>query len=212
MPTAFKIPTQEAEAPNARSGDDLFPEGTWRGRIQQTRISEIRPGDNNDFLLEFGRGDGARSYEYAEIASIQLGEIEALLEDQEDVGRQKFFDEKIVLQVDDHRWDDPSVDIEEHWPLRKTRRRLTNLAMAVGAAENSDGSVGPTVEFDELFTATDAESGSGLAGAEVFFTTKHRGGTYWVDAAGNLVDADDPAAEEEREWKKHYLDSYQQAV
>lgn len=170
MTVKFRIPVEQAEEPTAGLGDDLFPEGTWKARIEKVRTQEVRRGEPADWMLQ---QDGEYFADYAEVASIQLGGFEPLLEDQEDPGNRKFFDDRFYLQFDDVRWDEASEAEMERYPrFGRTRRRLTNLAMAVGASENTGGGVGPVSEFDEILTATDSEDGEGLAGVEVFVTTE----------------------------------------
>lgn len=166
----FKIPQEQADSPNEGLGDDLFPEGTWRGRIEQVRSNEVHQGEPADWMLT---NDGDYFAQYAEVASIQLGGIEPLTEDSPDVGNRKYFDDRLYLQFDDVRWDEATEEQLEQYPqFKRTRRRLTNLAQAVGASENTGGGVGPVDEFDEILGSTDADSGDGLAGVEVFFTTE----------------------------------------
>lgn len=203
-PVAFRIPVQEAQEGNQPAEtDDLFPEGVWRGVIEEVRVNEIRPGDPAEFILQ----PGDLSLEFASVASIQIGQIEAQLEDQPDVGNRKFFDrgyydKGIYLQTDSVRWDRANPDeVEKYWPLQRTRTHLTNLAMAVpNLSENSDGAVGPVEDFHELLLNTSEENG-GLHGTEVYFTVRHRGGTFTPEGESEPVT-----------WKKHYIEKYQMAV
>lgn len=167
----FRIPKSDAENPTPDRQQD-FPEGTWSGVVEAVRIRTIRRGDNADFLL---KEKGEYFAEEAEIGSIQIGQAEAVLEGQEDPGNMKHFDENIYFSIDGVVWDDPEVDpANMNWRFEASRRRLTNLALAVDAVEEDGDSVGPVDHFDTLLRETDAESGGGLYGSSVLFEVYHR--------------------------------------
>jgi hypothetical protein len=169
----FMIPTAEADAPvgsGASSGP--FPEGTWKGRIEVVRINDVFIGGGGPEFVLYNKKSEPPVAQRAEVASIQLGGITPVLDGQDEVGNRKFFDELLILSMDEHLWDEPSEE-EPSWKLEQTRRRLTNLAVAVGAAEtDGNGSTGPVDDFGEMLRAS-AEEGEGISGCDVIFEVYH---------------------------------------
>lgn len=160
----FRIPVTEAENP-AGSGDLPFPVGTWKGVIEEIRIAEVVAG--SDEGPQFLFSDGGRT---ALVASIQLGSISPFIEGQPDVGERKFFDDLFLLRFDDFAWDEPQAG-EPTWRLEQTRRRLTNLALALNAVDGDEGGVGPVDSFGDMIINKELE------GMEVMFEVAHRKGT-----------------------------------
>lgn len=174
MTKKFVVPRDEAEMPTRQgSGEDyLWPEGLWAGEIEAVRINiaQRSPAGNSGphWLLSEGAVAG-------KVASIQLGSTEPL-GGQEPAGGRKFFDERILLEEvypDEtvRRWDEPTED--ENWMFEQTRRRLTNLALAIGAVEESPEGVSPSDGFEDVLEATTAEGG-GLHGTGITFEVFHK--------------------------------------
>lgn len=188
----FVIPKADAEEPRGSGGSDLFPEGVWRGKVEVVRIAEAHaePKSGPAFCLSPGA-------EWGEVASVQIGDIEPVIMSQPDVGNRKFFDDQLLLSEMFPggvivSWDEPTGSDEENWRFDQTRRRLTNLALAVNAVENDgNGGVGPVEHFGDLLRES-SEDGKGLAGTVVAFEIAHR--TYKTKAG--------------EKGKAHFLKSY----
>jgi hypothetical protein len=170
----FVIPRADAEQPNKGGGSDLFPKGVWQGTIEVTRIAEAvrEPRSGPVFCLSEGA-------EYGEVGSVQIGGITAVVKDQPDVGQRKFFDDQLLLSESFTggtvvQWDEPTGSDDENWRFDQTRRRLTNLALALGTTEDDgNGGVGPVENFGDLFREAVVE-GQGISGMQVTFEVDHR--------------------------------------
>ena len=162
----FKIPQQQAETP-VQSGDTPFPEGVFRGVIDEIRVQAVHrgAGEGPEFILT--DRDGNVLADNAVVASIQIGSNEPELEGGPEVGERKFFDDLLVLDMDKYSWDQP-VEDEPSWRLDQTRRRLTNLALALDLVESDEEGVGPIDNFDDLLRNGELE------GMEVVFEVAHR--------------------------------------
>lgn len=172
--TGFKIPKTLAEKGfTGRSEFDWAPkesggEAIWIGTIEKVRISEVpnAEGKGPTFVLSVG----AKS---AEVASIQIGSIEPTADGQANPGKQKYFDDLIMLSEDGVSFNSELPE-KCNWRLNRAQGKLGNLAYALGLTDDVGDDVIPADNFEELFRTTDIDSNSGLAGQRVMFRVTRR--------------------------------------
>lgn len=143
------VPAKDAEAGLASSGQSVFPEGNYSGRIDVVRSRTIPVGNDGEPFAGFSTDDG-------EVLGIQIGSCKAL-EGQEEVGERKIF---VDIVTRDGENDLTNVNLKDrgvaHWKLQQSARLSINLAIALGVAElqdaNGDGTfwTAPTSFIDSL--------------------------------------------------------------
>lgn len=169
--TTFRIPKSLAEqGMTGRSDFDWAPlpngEAVWIGTIETVRIRPVSASDEGGpkFVLR-------PNERTAEVASIQIGDIEPAEEGLSSPGRQKFFDETIILSVDGQSFFEELPE-DVNGRLKYAQYHLGNLAHALGLTDEVGEDVTPVENFEELFRATDAETAGGLTGQRVMFRVK----------------------------------------
>lgn len=161
----FKIPRSQAENPNP-GGDWIPDEGLWAGVIEEVRIQEVRIDEEGGPVFVLRGAGGEVVNREAEVASIQIGDLQPL-DGQDPAGNRKIFDDLIMLSADGREWIDDPVE-GENWRLNQARRRLTNLALALDLVEEDGDFVYPSPDFVESL------QDGGLKGEEVEFEIRHR--------------------------------------
>ena len=163
--TGFKIPMGVAEGGLTGRTEFEWADGTYVGTIEVVRIREVSVNDDGGpkFVLKPGES-------IAEVSSIQIGDITPVDEGIPGPGRQKYFDDLILLSVDGLSF---FGELPEgaNGRLRYTQLHLGNLAHALVLTEVSGEDVVPVENFEDLYRQTTNEGGSeyGLAGSRVMF-------------------------------------------
>lgn len=160
------VPKTRAETPTG-GGDRVFPEGSFIGTIDEIYEQGLPPWAGDATNNGYASADG-------EVVSIQLGSNRSL-DEGVDVGNQKMFVKFVVR--------DGSVTIDAgpnipdaSWQMQRDAALLTNLALALGATEEVEGTDGETyISTTDDFLDT-LRSG-GFVGQNVGFTTYHRNWT-----------------------------------
>ena len=176
--TGFKIPKGVAQDGLKGRGDYEWVDGTYVGTIEIVRIREVSVNDDAvpKFVLKPGES-------MAEVSSIQIGDIAPVDEGLPSPGKQKFFDDLILLSVDGLSF---FGDLPEgcNGRLKFAQYHLGNLAFALGLTDDAGDDVAPVADFENQYRQTTNEGGQeyGLAGARVMFrletqTFKKRDGT-----------------------------------
>jgi hypothetical protein len=176
--TGFKIPKGVAQDGLKGRTDFEWADGTYVGTVEIVRIREVSVNDDAGpkFVLKPGEST-------AEVSSIQIGDIAPVDEGIPGPGKQKYFDDLILLSVDGLSF---FGDLPEgcNGRLKYAQYHLGNLAHAMGLTEDVGEDVAPVANFEELYRQTTNEGGKeyGLAGARVMFrletqTFKKRDGT-----------------------------------
>ena len=162
---SFKIPTGVAEQGLTGRGNFEWSDGTYFGTIEKVYVREVNRSDEGG--PKFVMRDGENS---AEVSSIQIGNISPAEEGLSDPGKQKFFDETIVISVDGLSFNG-DLDENVNGRLRYAQFHLGNLAHALHLTEVVDDSVIVAENFEELYRTTNTEDGveDGLAGQRVMF-------------------------------------------
>lgn len=161
----FRIPKTVAAGGLSGRTDFDWADGTYIGTIEIVRIREVSATDDAGpkFVLKEGES-------IAEVSSIQIGGITPVDEGIPGPGKQKFFDDLIVLSVDGINF---SGELPEgaNGRLRYAQLHLGNLAFALGMTEEAGDDVVPVENFADLYRQTTNEGGEeyGLAGARVMF-------------------------------------------
>lgn len=145
----FIIPEEELD--REPTGNRPFPEGLYKMEIEQCDVETLRPGDDKGWLVPY-KEKGVQ-YDVAEHLSIRWFNGTPMLEEGEDCGEQRFFDDRLYLSITHNSetfyWNRPEAG--EPWQMEATRKRLTKLARALRMVERSDGGVSPTEIFiDEV--------------------------------------------------------------
>ncbi len=174
----FKIPKGVAQDGLSGRGDFAWADGTYVGTVEIVRIREVAPTDEGGpkFVLKPGES-------VAEVSSVQIGDISPVDEGIPSPGKQKYFDDLIVLSVDGTSfWGDLPEGCNGR--LKYAQYHLGNLAFALGLTEAVEDDIAPVANFEDLYRQTTNEGGQeyGLSGARVMFrletqTFKKRDGT-----------------------------------
>ncbi len=161
----FKIPKGVAQDGLSGRGEFVWADGTYVGTVEIVRIREVSVNDEGGpkFVLKPGES-------VAEVSSVQIGDITPVDEGVPSPGKQKFFDDLIVLSVDGTNF---FGDLPEgaNGRLKYAQYHLGNLAHALGLTEAVGDDVAPVENFEDLYRQTTNEGGQeyGLSGGRVMF-------------------------------------------
>ena len=172
------VPKSRAETPTT-GGNRPFPEGSWIGTIEETRVRNFP-----DWVDPVGRPKGGYTSTDGDILSIQLGNNRDIDGNNSEVGNQKMFVDFVVrdgaISVED------AEIAEAAWQTQRAQTLLANLALALGATSTvTDDDGNEFVVTSEDFLST-LMSG-GYANTEVGFTTYHRNWECGGKSGTNVV-------------------------
>lgn len=169
MPSIM-VPKTRAETPIG-GGDRKFPEGDWKGKIEEVRIRSFP-----DWIdPSAGRGYASAT---GEIVSIQLGSNVALEAGQEDAGNQKHFVDFVTRDGQVSVEAGPDIP-EASWQMQRSAALLANLAIALGETNEVEFEGEVMVETAEGFLDTLREGG--YNDRDIGFSTYHRNWTSKTD-------------------------------
>ena len=161
------IPVDQVESTTG-SDEFLFAPGPWTGKIEITRSRNIPTNREGQPFAGYSTKDG-------EVLSIQLGDNAHVEGEQQDqVGNRKMFHDFAVEVGNTSLWDvDPSERNSPNWQLQRSVRHVTQLAIALGQAEQVDDDNGNTCwSVDEAFI--DSLRSGEFDGRTIGYTVAHR--------------------------------------
>lgn len=160
------IPVDQVESTTG-SDEFLFAAGPWTGKIEITRSRNIPTSREGTPFAGYSSKDG-------EVLSIQLGDNSHVEGEQQDaVGNRKMFHDFAVEVGATSLWEiDPSERNSPNWQLQRSVRHVTQLAIALGQAEQVEDDNGTFWSVDETFI-DNLRSGE-FDGRTIGYTVAHR--------------------------------------
>lgn len=166
------IPSRDAEKLSSGGQNKLFPEGAWKGTVENSELRDLPTGKDGALFKGYVGPTGER-------LSLTIGN-NTPLDGQDEVGGQKQFVD-IVLQDGEYSLETTPYDAipDEAWQLQKSARLVANLAAAFGQVTMVDGTEDLAVNDGFLETLR----AGGFTGSEIGYVINHRTGRDKVTRA-----------------------------